>query len=67
MATVFGGGGALFALSSWLFRETPQWSGVVMLGVAVVLFVGSRALLRFNTGFLRVSRERLVESLGATA
>jgi hypothetical protein len=67
MATVFGGGGALFALSSWLFRELPQWGGVVMLGVAVVLFAGSRAVLRFNTGFLRVSRERLVESLGASA
>lgn len=66
MATVFGGGGGLFALSSWLFRELPTWSGVVMLGVAVVLFAGARAMLRFNTGFLRVSRERLVESLGAS-
>ena len=34
--------------------------------LAVLLAIASRALLRFNTGFLKVSRERLVESLGAT-
>lgn len=67
MATVFGGGGALFALSSWLYQATPAWSGLVMSGVAAALGAGSLAMLRFNTGFLKVSRERLVESLGATA
>jgi hypothetical protein len=33
----------------------------------VVLAAVSRAVTRFNAGFLQVSRERLVESLGATA
>jgi hypothetical protein len=67
MATVFGGGGLLFFASSALFRSVPQWSGLVMSGVALVLAGGSQLMLRFNTGFLRVSRERLVESLGASA
>ncbi|MBM4783998.1 MAG: hypothetical protein GQE15_40530 [Archangiaceae bacterium] len=67
MATVFGGGGVLFFASYSLFQTIPQWSGVVMSLVAVLLAIGSRGLLRFNTGFLKVSRERLVESLGATA
>jgi hypothetical protein len=67
LATVFGGGGALFFASSSLFRAVPQWSGLVMTGVALVLGLGSQLMLRFNTAFLKVSRERLVESLGATA
>ncbi len=67
MGTVFGGGGLLFFASYSLFQRAPQWSGLVMSLVAVLLAIGSRALLRFNTGFLKVSRERLVESLGATA
>ena len=67
MATVFGGGGALFLASSALFQSVPQWSGLVMSGVALVLALGSQVMLRFNTGFLRVSREKLVESLGASA
>jgi len=40
---------------------------LVRSGVALVLAGGSQLMLRFNTGFLRVSRERLVESLGASA
>lgn len=67
MATVFGGGGALFFSSYALFQSVPGWSGLVMSGLALVLAGVSQAVLRFNTGFLRVSRERLVESLGATA
>ncbi|MBE2250447.1 MAG: hypothetical protein IAE78_12980 [Myxococcus sp.] len=67
MATVFGGGGALFAASSTLFNAAPHWSGLVMSVVALALAAASRAVLGFNAGFLRVSRERLVETLGATA
>jgi hypothetical protein len=67
MGTVFGGGGVLMLAASSLYARVPEWSGVVMLGVAVVLAVVSRAVTRFNAGFLQVSRERLVESLGAAA
>lgn len=67
LATVFGGGGALFLASWTLFRAVPGWSGLVMSGVALALVGLSRPVLRFNAGFLRVSREKLVESLGATA
>ena len=47
MGTVFGGGGLLFFASYSLFQRAPQWSGVVMSLVAVLLAIGSRALLRF--------------------
>lgn len=67
MATVFGGGGMLFAIASTLFRATPAWSGLVMGALALALGGLSQLVLRFNAGFLKVSRERLVESLGATA
>lgn len=67
MATVFVGGGSLFMFGSMLQRSLPRAGGLVMLVLALGLFGASRALLRFNTGFLRASRERLVESLSATA
>ncbi|MDX2013246.1 MAG: hypothetical protein SFW67_23825 [Myxococcaceae bacterium] len=67
MATVFGGGGVLMLTASTLFSRVPEWSGLVMGLVAAALALVSRAVTRFNAGFLQASRERLVESLGATA
>ncbi|MCA2978712.1 MAG: hypothetical protein INH41_25200 [Myxococcaceae bacterium] len=67
LATVFGGGGGLMALASVLFSRAPGWSGPVMGLVALGLGLASAPVMRFNAGFLRTNRERLVEALAATA
>jgi hypothetical protein len=54
-------------VASTLVSRSPDWSGLVTGLVAAALALVSRAVTRFKAGFLEASRERLVESLGATA
>jgi hypothetical protein len=67
LVTVFGSGGGLMVAASSMFERSPALSVVVFSVLALGLGLVAAGVNRFNAGFLEVSRERLVESLGASA
>ncbi|MBL9038552.1 MAG: hypothetical protein JNG84_08580 [Archangium sp.] len=66
LVAIFGSGGVYYGLLWALGAYAPGWELPVFIGVALVLVAAAELVLRANAVFMRASRERLVESLGAS-